>query len=126
MIPVARQFAAAPAAVGGRRLYRDVGDARQGALPSAVCVVRTVSRGVPIVIASFTLCGCERVPSVNVFGTFFPSWMLCILVGIALTLVARWALAAIGLEPWIGPRGLVYPALALAFTLATWLAFFRG
>jgi len=76
--------------------------------------------------ASFALGGCERVPSVNVLGAYFPSWMLCILVGIALTLIARQALAAVGLEPSIGPLGLVYPALALAFTLATWLAFFRG
>jgi hypothetical protein len=30
-----------------------------------------------------------------------------------------------GLEPWIGPRVLMYPALSLAFTLATWLIFFR-
>jgi len=84
-----------------------------------------LSRGCAVT-ASFALCGCESVPSVNVLGAFFPSWMLCILVGIVLALVARQALAAAGLEPWIGPRGLVYPALALAFTLATWVAFFRG
>ena len=76
--------------------------------------------------ASFALTGCERVPSVNVLGAYFPSWMLCVLVGIALTLVVRQVLAAAGGESWIGPLGLVYPALTLAFTLATWLAFFRG
>ncbi|HTO44556.1 MAG TPA: YtcA family lipoprotein [Burkholderiales bacterium] len=75
--------------------------------------------------ASFALCGCKRAPAVNVLGAIFPSWMLCIVVGIALTLVGRQALAAAGLETWIGPRGLVYPALALAFTLATWVVFFR-
>jgi len=79
-----------------------------------------------IVAASVALGGCEHVPSVNILGAFFPSWMLCILVGIVLTLVGRRALAAFGLEPWLGPRGLVYPALALAFTLATWVIFFHG
>jgi len=79
-----------------------------------------------VIAASVPLCGCERVPSVNVLGAYFPSWMLCIIVGIALTLVGRRVLAAAGLEPWIGPRGLVYPALALAFTLGTWVTFFRG
>jgi hypothetical protein len=66
------------------------------------------------------------VPSVNVLGAYFPSWMLCIVAGIVLAVIARGVLAAAGLEPWIGPRGIVYPALALAFTLATWVTFFRG
>jgi YtcA family len=76
--------------------------------------------------ASLLLPGCERVPSVDVLGAFFPSWMLCIVAGVVLTLVGRYVLVATGLDPWVGPRGLVYPALALAFTLATWLTFFRG
>jgi len=78
-----------------------------------------------VTAASILLCGCERVPSINLVGAYFPSWMLCIIVGIALTLVARRVLAATGLDPWIGPRGLVYPALALALTLTTWIVFFR-
>ncbi|HKA40629.1 MAG TPA: YtcA family lipoprotein [Burkholderiales bacterium] len=72
------------------------------------------------------LCGCERAPSVNVLGAFFPSWMLCVIIGIVLALVARQVLVVAGLDTWVGPRGLVYPALALAFTLAAWLAFFKG
>ena len=67
-----------------------------------------------------------HVPSISVLGAFFPSWMLCALIGVALTLVGRRALTAVGLEQWIGPRGIVYPALALAFTLAVWVVFFRG
>ena len=85
-----------------------------------------LSPGAFVVAAAAPLCGCERVPSINVLGAFFPSWMLCILIGVALTLVSHRALAVAGLERWIGPRGLVYPALALAFTLAVWLLFFRG
>ena len=82
--------------------------------------------GPVLVIVAAALCGCDRVPSVNVLGAYFPSWMLCIIVGIALTLAGRWGLVAAGLEPWVGPRGLVYPALALVFALGTWVAFFRG
>ena len=78
------------------------------------------------IAAGIALGGCERVPSINLLGAFFPSWMACILIGIALTLVTRRALAAGGVEPWIGPGVLVYPALALAFTLGAWVAFFRG
>jgi hypothetical protein len=93
---------------------------------SALRFQHLFSRCTLSVMTSLALCGCERVPSVNVFGTFFPSWMLCVVVGIALTLVARGVLAATGLDPWIGPRGLVYTALALTFTLGAWLAVFRG
>ena len=89
-------------------------------------IVRAACGRAHVIAASLPLSGCERVPSVNVLGAYFPSWMLCAIVGIALTLFARIALAAAGLEPWIGPKGLVYPALALAFALAVWVSFFRG
>jgi len=79
-----------------------------------------------VIATSVALGGCERVPSINVLGAYFPSWMLCILVGVVLTIVSRRVFAAAGLEPRIGLGGLVYPALALLFTLATWLIFFRG
>ena len=67
-----------------------------------------------------------HVPSINLLGAFFPSWMLCVLVGVALTLVGHRALAAAGLDQWVGPRGIVYPALALVFTLGVWVTFFHG
>jgi hypothetical protein len=97
---------------------------RHGGLLSMMGIARTAFRRVHVIAASVPLCGCERVPSINVLGAYFPSWMLCFLVGVALTLVVRLVLVAAGLEPWIGP-GLVYPALALAITLA-WVTFFRG
>jgi len=85
--------------------------------------VRNLGYGVG---ASILLAGCERVPSINFLGAYFPSWMACILIGIALTLVARRALAANGAETSLGPRVLIYPALLLGFTLAVWVTFFRG
>jgi Na+/phosphate symporter len=84
-----------------------------------------MQRGIAVA-ASVALAACERVPSINLLGAFFPSWMACILIGIALTLVAQRALAASGIESSIGPRALIYPALALAVTLGAWVAFFRG
>ena len=77
--------------------------------------------------ATFTLCGCgERVPSVNVLGAFFPAWMLCILAGITIALLARQLFNAIRLDPWIGPRPVVYPALAVGAMFATWIVFFQN
>ena len=67
-----------------------------------------------------------HVPSINVLGAFFPAWMLCVLIGVALALVGHRVLVASGLDASLGPRGFVYPALALAFTLAVWVTFFHG
>jgi hypothetical protein len=92
----------------------------------ATGIARAVCGRLSIIVAGVPLYGCEHVPSINLLGAFFPSWMLCVLVGVALTLVGRRVLVAAGLEQWVGPRGILYPALALALTLGTWVTFFRG
>jgi hypothetical protein len=83
--------------------------------------------GQALVIATCSaLGGCQRVPSITVLGAFFPSWMLCAIVGIATTLVIRWVFMAAGADGELGPRSVVYPALALALGLGTWILLFRG
>jgi hypothetical protein len=64
-------------------------------------------------------------PQLDVVGSFFPSWMLCASIGIVLTIVARRVFVRAGVDPYLGPRALVYPSLALLVTLALWVAFFR-
>jgi YtcA-like protein len=64
-------------------------------------------------------------PQINIIGSFFPSWMLCAAIGILLTLVARRLLIRAGLDPFLGPRALVYPSLAILVTLVLWVALFR-
>ena len=64
-------------------------------------------------------------PQINVIGSFFPSWMLCAVIGIVVTLLARALLVRVGIDPYVGPRALVYASLALLVTLVLWLAFFR-
>jgi hypothetical protein len=63
-------------------------------------------------------------PVVQFAGAAFPGWMLCALVGVLLTLAARSALAALGIEPHLRPLPLVYLCLGLTFAFATWLLFF--
>ena len=64
-------------------------------------------------------------PQLNVVGSFFPSWMLCATIGVVVTLLARRAFVRVGVDPYLGPRALVYPSLALLVTLVLWVAFFR-
>jgi hypothetical protein len=68
--------------------------------------------------------GCD--PILNVEGSFFPAWMLCIVLGIALTGMARYLFILVRLEPHLGPLILIYPSLALLLTVLTWLALYRS
>jgi hypothetical protein len=46
------------------------------------------------------------------------------IAGLACALAARFALIRLGLDPWIRPRALAYPALGILFTLVIYLLFF--
>jgi len=63
-------------------------------------------------------------PVVQFAGAAFPGWMVCLLVGVLLTVAARFALAALGLEAHLRPLALVYFSLVLTFSFATWLLYF--
>jgi len=64
-------------------------------------------------------------PQINVIGSFFPSWMLCAAIGVVIAVIARQVFLRVGVDPYLGPRALVYPSLALLVTLALWVTWFR-
>jgi hypothetical protein len=64
-------------------------------------------------------------PQINVIGSFFPSWMLCVLIGIVATLLVRLLLVRTGIDPYLGPRALVYSCLVILVTLVLWVTLFR-
>jgi hypothetical protein len=68
--------------------------------------------------------GCSRAPAFNVLGSFFPSWILCGVVGILLAFGARMLFVRANFEKELSPLILVYPSLAAFFTFTTWLLFF--
>jgi hypothetical protein len=51
--------------------------------------------------------------------------MLCVLIGIVAALLLRLLFIRTGIDPYVGPRALVYPSLAILVTLVLWVAFFR-
>ena len=76
--------------------------------------------------AGLILCAAACDPVLNVAGSFFPAWMVAMLVGVALTGVARLVLAVAGLEQYLGPPVLIYASLGLLLTVATWLVLYRA
>ena len=75
----------------------------------------------PLLVAPLLL-GCSQAPSVDVLGSFFPAWLVCFVVAIVLTAVARLALLRLRVKAAL-PM-LVYPSLAALFTFTLWLIFF--
>jgi hypothetical protein len=69
--------------------------------------------------------GCSRAPTFSILGSFFPAWILCGILGILLTVVARVFLVRTKFEQELSPLIVVYPCLALFFTFSIWLLFFR-
>jgi hypothetical protein len=52
--------------------------------------------------------------------------MLCVAIGIVAAVLARLLFLRVGVDPYLGPRALVYPSLALLVTLVLWVALFRS
>jgi hypothetical protein len=75
------------------------------------------------VVSLAFLTGCD--PILDIDGAFFPAWMLCMIIGIALAFAAHPIFVRLGIEADLGPPVLIYPCLALLLTLATWLIFFH-
>ncbi|MGA3169697.1 MAG: YtcA family lipoprotein [Chthoniobacteraceae bacterium] len=65
-------------------------------------------------------------PTIDVLGSYFPAWMICIIVGLVLTVISRLLLAAFKLDRLLWPAPIVYTCLMVVFTMAVWLAFFRN
>jgi len=70
------------------------------------------------------LTGCSRNPSLEISGSFFPAWMLCIFVGLVATLIAKRVFLATKIDAHLTPQLVVYGALMLNFTLLAWLIFY--
>jgi len=76
-----------------------------------------------LLAAAILSTGCNRAPSFDILGSFFPAWLVCLAAGLLFTVAARWLLlrARIVLAVPI----LTYPSMTALFTLALWLAFFQ-
>jgi YtcA family len=66
---------------------------------------------------------CSRAPSFDILGSFFPAWLLCLVLGLLLTVAARWLFLYARVV--IALPVLTYPSLTALFTFVLWLAWFR-
>jgi len=77
-------------------------------------------------LALCLLCsGCDHAPSIDIIGSFFPVWMLCLSIAVVLAFVVRYFLVRFKLDSEIGPVALFYPSVVVLLTSLLWLIFFR-
>jgi YtcA family len=88
-------------------------------ISSSQAVAVALSSAAPLLAA-----GCSRAPTFNILGSYFPSWLVCGVLGILLAAAVRLFFVRIKLEPELSPLILVYPCLAAFFTFTLWLICF--
>ena len=75
-----------------------------------------------LLLALMVLTSCSRAPSFDIVGSFFPAWLLCLIVAIGLTTLSAWLLRV--LQVPVALPVFTYPSLTAFFTFALWLLFF--
>ena len=64
-------------------------------------------------------------PIISIAGAEFPVWILCLVVGVLVSLSLRPLFVATGIDEWLVPRTLVYSSLALIVAFLCWLLLWR-
>lgn len=82
---------------------------------------RIIKTWMPIVFALF-LTACD--PMLSLEGSFWPAWIICILAGLALSMMLMWQLVRYRLAPYMGPPLLIAPSLWALCTFSIWLLFY--
>lgn len=95
-----------------------------------------MNRQLTIICRTIALClvwsvsGCQHAgfhsPAIDVLGSYFPAWMVSIVVGLILTLIARAVLVALKLDAELRPAAVVHFCLWVLMTLGTWIVFFKN
>lgn len=69
--------------------------------------------------------GCGRAPAIDIIGSFFPSWMVCLTIAVILASILRIILLRYQFESEIGHVALFYPSVVVLLSCLLWLIFFR-
>jgi hypothetical protein len=78
---------------------------------------------VALAAAAVLVCsaGCTGAPAHEILGSYFPSWMICALLGLIFAIIVRRILVAVGVDEALPAPVVVYLVMAVAFAFAIWL-----
>ncbi len=73
-------------------------------------------------LAPLLLASCSRAPSFDILGSYFPAWLICLTLGVVLTVIIRSLLLRLQIEVVLPI--VVYPSLSALFAFGMWLVFY--
>ena len=85
---------------------------------------RYIIAGIPTLALIAPLCGCADAPSFDILGSYFPAWLVCILIGIAVSAAAGFCLSASNRAGLIHWSIVTYPCFAASIAFTLWLLLF--
>ncbi|SNS72757.1 Uncharacterised protein family protein [Granulicella rosea] len=77
-----------------------------------------------LLLSAAPMTGCNRNPNVEIVGSYFPGWMVCLVAAVALAGVVHAVLRSRRAHLSIGHPAAVYPAMVVLFTCLLWLCIF--
>ncbi|MHA6203435.1 YtcA family lipoprotein [Dyella soli] len=81
----------------------------------------SAGRGASVLLVGSLLQACSGAPSRNILGSYFPSWMVCALFALILTIIVHAIFVRSGIDATLPVPLIAYLGLFAAFTFATWL-----
>ena len=78
-------------------------------------------RAAATLAAITALTACSASPSRNILGSYFPTWMICALLGLLGVVVLRAVLGKAGIDSALPMPVVVYLCMWITVTLAIWL-----
>ncbi|HTW71805.1 MAG TPA: YtcA family lipoprotein [Acetobacteraceae bacterium] len=79
---------------------------------------------IALCLVALCLAGCNASPAQNMFGSFFPAWMLCAAAGIFGAISLRLILSTLGISRYLIAPPLTWLSVAVTGTLLVWLFWF--
>jgi hypothetical protein len=78
-----------------------------------------------LLVSTFSLIGCRDfgAPAFSLLGSYFPAWLACAGIGLAVAIVARVLLIFAGIDEVLPWRLFIYTCLALAVAFTSSLLF---
>ena len=87
--------------------------------------MKTTKEALTVLALGLSCAGCNGAPAIDVLGSFFPAWMVCIIAAVALAFVVRYFLLKYQLESEVGHLAIFYPCVVVFLACGLWLLFFR-
>jgi hypothetical protein len=82
------------------------------------------AKGLRLLPIPLLACGCSHSPTLSLFGSYFPAWMVCAALGVIAAIVIRQILRLVDVDEYVVAPPLTYVGFAVAGACLFWLLWF--